>query len=55
MTAPKKRVSLSKRGFKQKRLTWNGLKTNTRPHHVDLLVWEYKSKRLPPILVNAFY
>ncbi|XXM90136.1 hypothetical protein AADW59_00035 [Candidatus Hodgkinia cicadicola] len=55
MAAPKRRVSLSKRGFKRKRLVWTGAASVVRCHHVDLTRWVYKAKRLDPFIVSAFY
>ncbi|AIC63868.1 hypothetical protein HCTETULN_136 [Candidatus Hodgkinia cicadicola] len=55
MAAPKRKVSLSKRGSKRKRLLWHGFAAVTRFHHVNLTLWKYKSERLRSVPVGAYY
>ncbi|AHL30896.1 MAG: hypothetical protein HCTETUND1_069 [Candidatus Hodgkinia cicadicola] len=55
MAAPKRKVSLSRRGPKRKRLVWHGFAAATRFHHVDLAAWKYKAERLESVSVGAFY
>ncbi|XXN13788.1 MAG: hypothetical protein AAI978_00035 [Candidatus Hodgkinia cicadicola] len=55
MAAPKKRVSVSARALKRKRLVWYGLSLTTRMHHVDLSSWTYRGKRLRAVPIGAYF
>ncbi|AUG34087.1 50S ribosomal protein L32 [Candidatus Hodgkinia cicadicola] len=55
MAAPKRKVSLSKRGAKRKRLRWHGFAAGTRFHHVNLMFWKYKAERLNSVSIADYY